>query len=224
MSFSIYKKQYQIPYKESSIMTAKVLPSIAFAALLMFSIAQASAAPQSELISLKGKNGQDLPEGDMFILFAWMEDGYIGDGPIYSSINENNTDFINKTMGMKTLAKPNKNDEIYEFFIKPRSQWAPGYSPLMKDVSIHTNYEYTEYHIKFANGVKYREQPIAEYHYKFRPESEGGAHVLKFAKNADMKSVWKHFKTRQTSDYMSDGLYDSKAEFDRNNNTLTCYY
>ena len=205
-------------------MISKILPSAAFAALLVLSMGQASAAPQSELISLKGKNGQDLPEGDMYILFAWMEDGCIGDGPIYSSINEHHTKFINRTMGMKTLAEPNENDEIYEFFIIPRSQWAPGYSPLMKDVSIHTNYEYTEYHIKFANGVKYREQPIEEYHYKFRPESEGGEYVLKFANNADMQSVWKHFKTRRTSDYMSDGLYDSKAEFDPNNNTLTCYY
>ena len=205
-------------------MISKILPSAAIAALLVFSAGQASAASQSDLISLKGKNGQDLPEGDMFILFAWMEDGCIGDGPIYSSINEHHNKFIDRSMKMKTLAEPNANDEIYEFSITPRSQWAPGYSPLMKDISIHTNYEYTEYHIKFADGVKYREQPITEYQYKFRPESEGGAHVLKFAKNADMQSVWKHFKTRQTSDYMSDGLYDSKARFDRNDNTITCVY
>lgn len=206
------------------MMISKILPSVAFTALLVLSMGQASAAPQSDLISLKGKNGQDLPEGDMFIMFAWMEDGCIGDGPIYSSINENHNKFISRTMKMKTLAEPNENDDIYEFSITPRSQWSPGYSPLMKDVSIHVNLKYTEYHIKFANGVKYREQPITEYHYKFRPESEGGEYVLKFAKNADMQSVWKHFKTRQTSDYMDDSLYDSKARFDRNNNTITCVY
>lgn len=62
-------------------MISKILPSAAFATLLVFSVTQASAASQSELISLKGKNGQDLPMGDMFILFAWMEDGCIGDEP-----------------------------------------------------------------------------------------------------------------------------------------------
>ncbi|SJM38481.1 hypothetical protein A1019T_02478 [Psychrobacter pasteurii] len=205
-------------------MISKILPSVAFAALLALSVGQATAASPSELISLQGDNGQDLPLGDMFILFAWMEDGCVGDGFIYDSIKEHNTKFINRTMKMKMLAEPNENDEIYEFFITPRSQWAPGFSPLMKDVSIHTNHEYTEYHIKFADGVKYREQPIKEYHYKFRPESEGGAHVLKFAKNANMQSVLKHFKTRQTLDYVTGEMFDQKAEFDRNNNTLTCYY
>ena len=79
-------------------MISKILPSAAIAALLVFSAGQATAASQSDLISLKGKNGQDLPEGDMFILFAWMEDGCIGDGPIYSSINEHHNKFIDRTM------------------------------------------------------------------------------------------------------------------------------
>lgn len=192
-------------------MISKILPSAAFATLLVFSVTQASAASQSELISLKGKNGQDLPMGDMFILFAWMEDGCIGDGPVYNSIKKNHDKFINRTMKMKMLAEPNENDEIYEFFIAPRAQWAPGYSPLMQDVSMHTNYEYTEYHIKFADGVKYREQPIIEYQYKFRPESEGGEYVLKFANNADMQSVWKHFKSRGITQHWEDGaLFDQK--------------
>ena len=115
-------------------------------------------------------------------------------------------------------------DNGYEYYVRPKSQWHPGFARIIDNVNIEVNYEYTEYHFKFKDNVFYRGQPLAEYHYKFRPESEGGQEVLKFARNADVNSIWPNFKGRQVEDPMDGSSYESKAEYDRQNKTLTCHF
>lgn len=159
-------------------------------------------------------------------MFGWMEDGCIGDSsPDYQKISLLNQQMIDNIKAVRDLPVADAvTGDTYEFYVTPRSQWHPGFDRLLDSVNIDTNYEYTEYHFKFKDNVFYRGQPLAEYHYKFRPESEGGKEVLKFAGNADINSIWPNFKGRQVEDWMDGSLYESKAEYDRQNKTLTCYF
>lgn len=56
--------------------------------------------------------------------------------------------------------------------------------------------EYIEYYVDFIDGIKYRNQPLDGYIFKFRVESSGGKDVLKFASNADVAAIWPNFTTR----------------------------
>lgn len=159
-------------------------------------------------------------------MFGWMEDGCIGDSSFdYQKISLLNQQMLDNIKSVRDLPVADAiTGDTYEFYITPRSQWHPGFDRLLDSVKMNKNYEYTEYHFKFKDNVFYRGQPLAEYHYKFRPESEGGQEVLKFARNADIDSIWPNFKSRQVEDSMDGSLYGSKAEYDRQNKTLTCRF
>ena len=168
-------------------------------------------------------------QGDVanaYYLFGWMEDACIGDSSAgYQKIALLNSQLIENIKAVRDVPIVDPViDDGYEYYVKPKSQWHPGFARIIDDVNIDVNYEYTEYHFKFKDNVFYRGQPLAEYHYKFRPESEGGQEVLKFARNADVNSIWPNFKGRQVEDSMDGSLYESKAEYDTKNKTLTCRF
>ncbi|MGE6440847.1 hypothetical protein ACQKC9_04670 [Psychrobacter sp. NPDC078409] len=159
-------------------------------------------------------------------MFGWMEDGCIGDSSFdYQKIALLNSQLIENIKAVRDVPIVDPViDDGYEYYVKPKSQWHPGFARIIDDVNIDVNYEYTEYHFKFKDNVFYRGQPLAEYYYKFRPESEGGQEVLKFTRNADVNSIWPNFKGRQVEDSMDGSLYESKAEYDTKNKTLTCRF
>ena len=49
--------------------------------------------------------------------------------------------------------------------------------------------EYVEHYVDFVDGIKYRNQLLDGYIFKFRGESSSGEDVLKFALNADVAAI-----------------------------------
>ena len=203
-------------------MNMKILMSLTLCGIPLF--ATYAEANASKSISFKDTEGKQVSKDDTLYLFGWMEDGCIGDTVGYKKLKQNNEEFIKASMGMKTLDKPDKNGEIYQFYIKPKSQWKTAHSGLVSKLNMTTNTEYTEYHMKLNNKAKYRGQPIQEFQYKFRPESEGGEYVLKFAPKADISSLMTQFKTRRTLDWEGENYINQRAKYDKKANSITCYF
>lgn len=82
--------------------------------------------------------------------------------------------------------------------------------------------EYLEYYVDFIDGIKYRNQPLDEYIFKFRGESSGDEDVLKFASNADVAAIWPNFTTR-TMEYWGE-MADIGLTYSPQNKTITCMF
>ena len=160
-----------------------------------------------------------------YYMFGWMEDGCIGDSSDqYKKMALLNQQMISNTTAVReTPIIDPVEDSGYEYYVVPKSKWHPGFVRLLDKVDVDVNYTYTEYHFKFKDNAFYRGQPLLEYQYKFRPESEGGEEVLKFAKNANVDSIWHNFKGRQVEDWMDGNMYESKATYNKQANTISCF-
>lgn len=151
-----------------------------------------------------------IPTSDMVYRFGWMEDACTGD----------QLDF--KLLKGQSLSESIKGSKNYTYFIKPKSQWSQEHRDIIKDVKMVEGSEYIEYYVDFIDGIKYRNQPLDRYIFKFRAESSGGEDVLKFASNADVAAIWPNFTTR-TMEYWGE-MADRGAVYSTQKNTITCHY
>ena len=151
-----------------------------------------------------------IPASDMVYRLGWMEDACSGEKLDFALAKG------------QSLSDSIKGDKNYDYFIKPKSQWPQEYRDIIEDVKMIDGQEYVEYYVDFKDGVKYRNQPLAGYIFKFRGESSGGEDILKFAPNANVASIWPNFKTR-TMEYWGE-MEDRGAVYVPQNHTITCYY
>lgn len=79
-----------------------------------------------------------------------------------------------------------------------------------------------EYYIDFIDDIKYGNQPLDGYIFKFRAESSGGEDVLKFASNVDVAAIWPNFTTR-TMEYWGE-ITDIGSIYRPQNKTITCIF
>lgn len=82
--------------------------------------------------------------------------------------------------------------------------------------------EYIEYYVDFIDSIKYRNQPLDGYIFKFRVKSSGGEDVLKFASNADVAAIGPNFTTR-TMEYWSE-MADIGLTYSPQNKKITCMF
>lgn len=82
--------------------------------------------------------------------------------------------------------------------------------------------EYIEYYVDFIDGIKYRNQPLDGYIFKFRGESSGGEDALKFASNADVAPIGPNFTTR-TMEYWGE-MADIGLTYSPQNKKITCMF
>lgn len=140
-----------------------------------------------------------------------MEQGCNGTTPVYSNMKDKSIKFRN------SFRDPNG----FELKVLPRSQWSPEYRDLIKNITVSEDYTkskedtFAVYKIMFKDGVKYRGQPLNEYHFIHRVESSGIADVLVFAPSADMNYVWSNFKTIKVESWGE--MVDDRAIYDSNN-------
>ena len=151
-----------------------------------------------------------IPASDMVYRFGWMEDACRGDQLNFELVKG------------QSLSDSLKGSKDYTYFIKPRSQWSQEHRDIIKDVQMFEGTEYVEYHVDFVDGIKYRNQPLDGYIFKFRAESSGGEDVLKFASNADVAAIWPNFTTR-TMEYWGD-MVDIGSTYRPQNKTITCVF
>lgn len=153
---------------------------------------------------------QTIPTSDMVYRFGWMEDACTGDQLGFELLKG------------QSLSESIKGSKNYTYFIKPKSQWSQEHRDIIKDVKMVEGPEYIEYYVDFIDGIKYRNQPLDGYIFKFRAESSGGEDVLKFASNADVASIWPNFTTR-TMEYWGE-MTDIGATYSPQNKTITCMF
>lgn len=158
-----------------------------------------------------------ITSNDMVYLFGWMEDACSGESPTYSAVKTNHSKFTESFHGR---ARQN--------FVKPRSEWAPEYRDMIKEIQYKDLYDtdmsgdFGEYKVIFEDGVKYRGQPLDQYIFKYRRESSGGVESLKFASNANVSAIWPNFKTR-TIEYWGE-MEDMGATYTPQSRTIECFF
>ena len=153
---------------------------------------------------------QTIPNSDMVYHFGWMEDASTGD----------QLDF--ELLKGQSLSDSIKGSKDYTYFIKPRSQWSQEHRDIIKDGKVIEGQEYIECYVGFKDGIKYRNQPLNGYIFKFTGESSGGEDILKFAPSANVRVIWPNFTTR-TMEYLGD-MVDRGAVYSTQKNTITCHY
>lgn len=153
---------------------------------------------------------QTIPASDMVYRFGWMEDACTGDQLNFELLKG------------QSLSESIKGSKDYTYFIKPRSQWSQEHRDIIKDVKMIEGPEYIEYYVDFIDGIKYRNQPLDGYIFKFRAESSGGEDILKFASNADVAAIWPNFTTR-TMEYWGE-MTDIRSTYSPRNKTIACMF
>lgn len=153
---------------------------------------------------------QTIPTSDIVYHFGWMEDACTGD----------QLDF--ELLKGQSLSDSIKGSKDYIYFIKSRSQWSQEHRDIIKDVKMIEGQEYIEYYVDFKDGIKYRNQLLDGYIFKFRGESSGGEDILKFEPSANVRVIWPNFTTR-TMESWGD-MVDRGAVYSTQKNTITCHY
>lgn len=155
------------------------------------------------------KDTEKYKSNDMVHVFGWMEDACDGEKNPYKTIYEKISAFTDSIRGMTA---------DYENVVKPRSQWLPEYWSTIKNVKMSVGDQFTKYKVIFKDGVKYRGQSLAQYEFKFIPESSGGEDVLKFSPKANVATILSKFETREVEYW--DEMVDRGATY---NFKLRCF-
>lgn len=156
---------------------------------------------------------QKLPASDMVYLFGDMEGGCLGKNLSFKTFDQSQLSLQDSIKGVS---------EGSRYFVKPRSQWLSAYRDTIKEVKIKEGDEFTEYHLIFKDGIKYRGQPLEEYIFMFRPESSGAGEALRFAPTANLSTVLPNFKSYKMEYW--DEIIDMGATYNSQNKTITCLF
>ena len=154
-----------------------------------------------------------LPANDMVYLFGSMEGGCLGKDMPFQTFDQS-------TLSLEDSIKGVSNG--YDYYVKPRSEWLSEYRDTIKNVRIHEGSEYTQYHVMFKDGIKYRGQPLEEYIFMFRPESSGSGEILKFSSTANITTIWPNFRSYKMEYW--DEMIDMGATYNPKNKTITCLF
>lgn len=154
-----------------------------------------------------------LPADDMVYLFGDMEGGCLGKNMSFNTFDQSVLSLEDSIKGM--------NDD-YSYYVKPRTEWLPAYRNTIKDVKIYEGNEFTEYHLTFKEGIKYRGEPLEKYVFMFRPESSGAGEVLKFSSTADVAAIWPNFRAYEMEYW--DEIIDMGATYNPKSKTITCLF